>query len=99
VPGSARAAVASQAGLLSALLQSPDNQIRMAVTWVLAQSEPAEYVFPALHAQWDVEEVPSIRATLLKAMPVLGSTPLPTLTAPGSSAWTPPVTRSKNRVR
>jgi hypothetical protein len=71
VPGSARAAVAAQAGLLAPLLQSPDGQVRMAVAWALAQSGPAEDVLPALRAQWDVEEVPSIRATLLKAMSVL----------------------------
>jgi hypothetical protein len=71
VPGSARAAVAAQAGLLAPLLQSPDGQVRMAVAWALAQSGPTEDVFPALRVQWDVEEVPSIRATLLKAMSVL----------------------------
>ena len=36
VPGSARAAVAAQAGLLAPLLRSPDGQVRMAAAWALA---------------------------------------------------------------
>jgi hypothetical protein len=71
VPGSARAAVAAQAALLTPLLRSPDGQVRTAVAWALAQSGPAEDVLPALRAQWEAEEVSSIRATLRKAMSVL----------------------------
>jgi hypothetical protein len=71
VPGSARAAVAAQASLLTPLLRSPDGEVRTAVAWALAQSGPAEDVLPALRAQWQAEEVPSIRATLLKAVSVL----------------------------
>jgi hypothetical protein len=73
-PGSARVAVAAQAGLLAPMLRSPDGQARMAVAWALAQSGPTEEVFPALRQQWDVEVVPSIRATLLRAMSVLDPT-------------------------
>jgi hypothetical protein len=71
VPGSARAAVAAQAGLLIPLLRSPDGPVRTAVAWALARSGPAEEVLPALRAQWEAEEVSSTRATLLKAMSVL----------------------------
>ena len=71
VPGSARAAVAAQSGLLAPMLRSPDGKARMAVAWALAQSGPAEEAFPALARQRDVEVVPSIRATMLTAMSVL----------------------------
>ncbi len=71
VPGSARAAVAAQAVLLAPLLQSPDGRVRVAAAWALAQAGRADGVFLPLRAQWEAEEVPSIRATLLKAMSVL----------------------------
>ena len=67
-PGGARAEVAAQAGLLAPLLDSPDSQVRTAVAWALAQSGPAEEVFPALRTRWETEQDPPVRAALLRAM-------------------------------
>lgn len=67
----ARAAIASQAGLICSLLESPEDDVRKEVAWAAAQSGTTEVVTPLLRARWDTEQVPSVRTTLLRALFVL----------------------------
>jgi hypothetical protein len=66
--GSARAAVAAEAGLLIPLLRDADPQVRGLAAWTLAQSRAGEEAFAAVRAQWVAEEDPVVRPTLLKAL-------------------------------
>ncbi|KAJ6445147.1 1-aminocyclopropane-1-carboxylate synthase-like protein 1 [Purpureocillium lavendulum] len=68
---STRSAVASQAGMLCSLLDSPEVDIRIAVTTTVTESGPAEIVGPLLRRRWDIEQASSVRASILRALFVL----------------------------
>ena len=66
--GRARAAVATEAGLLIPLLRDADPEIRAGTAWTLAQCRAGAEAFTAVQAQWASEGKAIVRATLLKAM-------------------------------
>jgi HEAT repeat protein len=71
VPGSARAALAAQIGVLAPLLGDPDDAVRATTAWALAQSRAPDRLVPLLRERWDAEPHPAVRATILKALSVL----------------------------
>ena len=71
VPGSARAAVAGQIGVLAPLLSDPDDEVRATAVWALTQCRAPGRVVPLLRECWDAERQPPVRATVLKGLSVL----------------------------
>jgi HEAT repeat protein len=71
VPGSARAAVTGQIGVLAPLLSDPDDEVRAAAVWALAQCGVPDRLVPLLRGRWDGEGQPAVRAAVLKGLSVL----------------------------
>ncbi|KAK2759457.1 hypothetical protein FQN54_002935 [Arachnomyces sp. PD_36] len=86
---SAKAAVMSQVGLFAPLLGSEDEEVRGMTAWALGKSGPKEAVVPLLKGRLGVEEVVSIRTTLLQGIytldPKLGVTIAKDVVESGSS--------------
>lgn len=72
VPGSARVAVAAQVDVLVPLLGNPDAEVRALTAWALAEGRSPDRLVPALRAHWDAETSLVVRATVLRALSVLG---------------------------
>ena len=71
VPGSARAAVTGQIGVLAPLLSDPDDGVRAATVWALAQCRAPGLLVPLLRERWDAERQPAVRAAVLNGLSVL----------------------------
>lgn len=71
-PGSARAAVASQADLLVPLLGDPNPDVRAVTAWTLAECRE-QRLAPALRARFDEESSTVIKAAILNGLPMLGA--------------------------
>jgi hypothetical protein len=71
VPGSARAAVAAQIGLLAPLLGDPDDEVRRTAIWALAQSQEPGQLVQLLGERWETETDPLVQVYIIKALSVL----------------------------
>jgi hypothetical protein len=69
-PGSARAAVTAQAGLLLPLLAHPDAEVRAETAWAVAQCPDMPGLVQALRDQWASEASPDVRGKLVRAVSV-----------------------------